>query len=430
MKNKMPEGEKGFVLILALVTMLAMTIIGLSVVMNMTTDMQLSRNERDAKAAFQLAEAGINEAIARLHLPTSSPRHIGEIGGASPDPNYRCSGAGIPTAGCTNFWNSDGAKNFGISKADVDRQSADGLNYDVEIRYLDESNPEGFCDDNEAAPNTTANHPVVPPAGCQNTASEIVMFGKDFRMGSLTNITYGKHPVYRISSVGTSNGTSRTIEAYLGATNLNTDTEGAINTNSCISIAGGSTTITGGVKEAGNGGCSTCNDALGGCAVKAVDQMQTYLGPDISDVIDFADETHRCTNPTCSAAGDDMPSSGKIDDVVQDWGDAAGDTYSTMIYINNPGKEAEISGSFTGRGILIVTGDLKLSGNLNYEGLIYVFGQLTIAGGGNTLNVQGGVMADSTVALNGNVTVNYDQATLLDVSKENSTSTFVLWKRL
>lgn len=418
MKNKMPEGEKGFVLILALVTMLAMTIIGLSVVMNMTTDMQLSRNERDAKVAFQLAEAGINETIARLHLPTSSPRHIGELPG---DPGYRT----VPIT-----WNSGGEKNFGVGNADANRQSADGLNYEVEISYLDEDKPEGFCDENNVLPNNSGNHPNVPPAACDKTNPEIVMFGKDFRMGSLTNINYGKHPVYRISSVGTSNGTSRTIEAYLGATNLNTDTEGAINTNSCIDIAGGSTNITGGVKEAGNGGCSTCNDALGGCAVKAVDQMQTYLGPDIADVIDFADETHRCTNPTCSAAGDDMPSSGKIDDIVLDWGDAAGDTYSTMIYINNPGKEAELSGSFTGRGILIVTGNLKLSGNLNYEGLIYVFGQLTIAGGGNTLNVQGGVMADSTVALNGNVTVTYDQATLLDVSKENSTSTFVLWKRL
>ena len=86
MKDKLPQGNKGFVLVLALVTMLAMTVIGLSVVMNMTTDMQLSRNERDAKISFQLAEAGINEAIARLHQPVSSARYIGELSG---DANYR-----------------------------------------------------------------------------------------------------------------------------------------------------------------------------------------------------------------------------------------------------------------------------------------------------------------------------------------------------
>lgn len=416
MENRLAD-NKGFVLVLALITMLAMTIIGLSVVMNMTTDMQLSRNERDAKTAFQLAEAGINEAIARLHLPTSSARHIGELTG---DANYR-----------TINWNSDNAKNFGFGNANSNRQSADSLNYTVAIRYLDESNPEGFCDSNAASPNNSGNA-SSPPASCNNATPEIVMFGKDFGMGTLTNISYGKHPVYSITSTGTSNGTGRTIVAYIGATNLNTDTEAAINTNGCININGGSTTVTGGVKEAGGGGCTTCNDSIGGCGVKASDPMNTYLGPDIADVIDFADERHQCTTNTCNGAGDDMPASGKIDSIVLDWGDAAGDTYSTMIYIDNDGggKEAEISGNFTGRGILIVTGDLKLSGNLTYEGLIYVFGTLTISGGGSNLNVLGGIMANSTVGLNGNVSVTYDQATLMDVAKENSSSNFVLWKRL
>lgn len=407
-----PEGNKGFVLVLALVTMLAMTIIGLSVVMNMTTDMQLSRNEGDAKMAFQLAEAGINEAIARLHLPSANNYNIEEP--ASGQPLHR-----------DLTWSDS----FGTGMGGF-RNSADDLNYAVTIGYLGENNPEGKCDNNGVSPNNSGNA-LAPPPSCDQTPVEIVMFGRDFNMGTLTNINFGKFPVYSISSTGTSNGTSRTVVAYVGATSLNTDTEGAINTNSCIDIAGGSTTITGGVKEAGNGGCGTCNNAIAGCAVKAApDQMSTYLGPDIADVIGFADEIHNCTNGTCSAAGDDIPSSGKIDDVVLDWGDYAGDTYSTMIYINNPGREVELSGNFTGRGILIVAGDLKLSGNLSYEGLIYVFGQLSIAGGGNNLNVQGGVMADSTVALNGNVNVSYDQGTLEAVAKENSTSSIILWKRL
>lgn len=420
----LPQGKKGFVLVLALVTMLAMTIIGLSVVMNMTTDMQLSRNERDAKLAFQLAEAGINEAIARLHLPTSSDRHIGELTG---DANYR-----------TTSWNSDGLKNFGFGNGDADRESADDLNYTVTINYLDESNPEGFCDNNAANPNNSGNATSPPPSGsCNSTPNEIVMFGKDFVMGSLTNISYGKQPVYRIVSTGTSNGTSRTIESYVGASNLNTDTEYGINTNGCIDANGASGNL-GQVKQGVDAttgvpcACDPSAKGVGSCAANkpSSDDMNTYLGPDIADVIDFADETHKCTNGTCSAAGDDIPSSGKIDDVVLDWGDAGGNTYSTMVYIDNPGKEVEISGNFTGRGILIVTGSLKLSGSLQYEGLIYVFGDLRLSGGGSNLNVLGGVMANSTVTAGGNVTVTYDQPTLLDVSKENSTSNFILWKRL
>lgn len=411
------KDNKGFILILALVTMLAMTVIGLSVVMNMTTDMQLSRNEREAKKAFQLAEAGINEAISRLHIATTQEEYIGE---KTTDPGYRAA-----------TWNSDGSKDFGFGVGGF-RNSADNLDYSVTIRYLDETNSEGFCDSNDAVANTSGNASTYPSAWtCVNTNPELVMYGRDFKLtDTLTNISYGKLPIYKITSVGTSNSTTRTIIAYVGASNLNTDTDAAINTNSCVNVNGGSAVITGGVKEAGDGGCTTNNDGLG-AVVKANDNMTTYLGEDISEVIGFADETHKCKNLTCSAAGDDMPSSGKIDGVVADWGDAAFNTYSTMIYIDNSGgKEAEISGNFSGRGILVVTGDLKLSGTLTYEGLIYVFGNLTISGGGSTLNVTGGIMANSTVNTNGGITVSYDQSTLLDVAKENSTSSFVLWKRL
>ena len=158
--------------------------------------------------------------------------------------------------------------------------------------------------------------------------------------------------------------------------------------------------------------------------------MTDYLGHDLSTVINMADETHKCKDNTCSQPGDDIPSSGSIDTVITDWGDFGG-SRATLIYIDNSGgKEVSISGNFTGRGILIVSGDLKLSGGLQYQGLVYVMGTLTISGGGGDLNVQGGVMADSTVGLNGSITVTYDQATLLDVSRQSSSSAILVWKRL
>src|SRR3990170_3291503 len=135
------HNEKGFVLILALVTMVAMTVIGVSLVMNMNVDMHLSRNEREAKQAFQLADAGIQEAIARLHLSTSNASYVGEL---TADANYRAAG-----------WNAGNslAKNFGVNVGG-NRNSVDNLNYAVSITYLDETNPEGFCDSNEVSPNT------------------------------------------------------------------------------------------------------------------------------------------------------------------------------------------------------------------------------------------------------------------------------------
>ncbi|MBI2412206.1 MAG: hypothetical protein HYV24_03245 [Deltaproteobacteria bacterium] len=421
MKPKNEGGnEKGFVLILALVTMIAMTVIGLSAVMNMTTDLQLSRNERDSKIAFQLAEAGINEMISRLHLPSTNAKYTGEksTDGAA----YR-----------STTWNSDNSDDIGYGYG-AGRASAETLNYTVQINYLDDGNTENLCDSNDVGSNDSGNASKVPDTAswnCPHGATEIVMFGNDFKIPeTVTFIDYGKQPVYKMESTGTYGTTQKTIIAYVGASNLNTDTNAAINTNGCVNISGGaSATITGGVLEYGSGGCTTCNDGMGGCAAKgSEDVMNTYLGDNISEIINFADEKHKCKNGTCSAAGDDIPASGKIDDVVLDWGDYANDTYSRMIYIDNSGgKEVDISGTFQGRGILIVTGDLSLSGNLDFEGLVYVFGTLTLSG---SLTVTGGIMADTTVAVHGSVTSTYDQATLDAVSKENSSSTVILWKRL
>jgi len=417
-KVDLHRDERGFVLILALVTMVAMTIIGITMVMNMTTDMQLARNEREAKTAFQLAEAGINEAIARMHLSTTNAKYIGEL---TTDANYR-----------TTSWNLNNTegKNFGLGYGG-NRESADGLNYEVSITYLDESNYEGFCDsNNNVSPNNSLNA-TSPPTACDDATAEVVMYGQDFNIdSSITAISWGKQPVYRLVSTGTSNGTTRTIEAYVGASSLNTDTEYGINTNACVTVAGGANTL-GAVRQGSGCGCDA--QLTNGCASNksASDDLDWYLGEQLSTVITMADERHQCLGATCTDPGDDIPSSGSIDTVVTDWGDYAGNTYSTMVYIDNQGgKDVSLSGNYTGRGILIVTGNLKLTGNLSYEGLIYVLGRIDLGGGGNTLNVTGGVMANNVVDVNGNITVTYDQATLHEVAKESSSSANLIWKRL
>lgn len=400
MFRKDDSGEKGFVLILALVTMVAMTLIGISLVSNMTTDIQLSRNERESKIAFQLAEAGVNEAISRLHLPTvADPRYVGE----------KPADAGYRTTGWAGYvFNSDAA---------VVGTLGSGQSYTVTVRYLGESNTEGFCDDNDVT--NTSVTAAVPPAACDQTPEEVAMYGRDFNIdASVTSIRYGRLPIYHIISTGTVNTTTRTVHAYVGGSSLNTDTEAGINTNSTITWNGGN--------------CTTSVAPAGSCKETQANDYPTYLGEDLTTTVrDMADEQHQCSTGTCNGAGDDIPSNGQLDTVVADWGDAAGNSYSTFIYIDNPGRQVKMTG-LNGRGILIVTGDLDLAGNVTYEGLIYVLGQLTISGGGATVkNVTGGIMARNVVTLNGaNLTVAYDQATLLDVARQHSSSAMIVWKRL
>ncbi|MBI5642960.1 MAG: hypothetical protein HY954_05745 [Deltaproteobacteria bacterium] len=422
MKKETVKSEKGFVLVLALMTMLAMTLIGLSVVMSMTTDMQLSRNEKDAKLAFQLAEAGIREASARLHLTSTNANYIGE---KSTDTGYR-----------TTSWNLNNSlgKDIGYNVGGS-RNSADNLNYSVSIRYLDEANPEGFCDSN----NTDSNEPATassPPAACSNSPAEVVMYGRDFNLDSaITYINYGTLPVYKITSVGTSNGTTRTIVAYLGESNLNTDTEYPLSTNGCVQVNGGSNSLTGDPSVSGSdvvmqgSGCA-CDPALSlSCtnSTTATD-MNTYLGDTLANIATYSDEYHSCKNASCNAAGDDIPTNGRLDNgVVQNWS-GTGANEGVLLYIDNSGgADAKISGSLTGEGILIVTGNLEISGNVTWEGLIYVVGTLTVSG--SVVN-DGGIMTGNTVTLNGSVTVNYDREELLEMARQTSTSATMVWKRL
>jgi len=416
-------GQEGFVLILALVTMLAMTLIGLSVIMSSTTDLQLARNDRDAKLAFQLAEAGINEASARLHLSSSNARYVGEVEGES---GYR-----------TVSWNAANAlgKDFGYNVGG-NRNSADNLNYTVNISYLVEGNTENYCDSNNTADNAPLTA-TVPPASCPNSPAEVVMYGQDFNLdASLTYIEYGLLPVYEITSTGTSNGVTRTVVAYLGESNLNTDSQYPIFTNGCVDASGVPNTLTGDPSVPGSDvvmqatGCA-CDPQLSLSCSTSTDpvDMNTYLGDTLANIATYSDEYHSCKSAGCNTAGDDIPSNGRLDNgVVQNW-EGADPTEGVLLFIDNSGGEdATIGGNVSGEGILIVTGNLSISGNITWEGLIYVLGTLTVSG---TVDVhEGGMMTGSTVLLNGNVTVNYDREELLEMSRQTSTSAKIVWKRL
>lgn len=393
--------EKGFALILALVTMVAMTVIGISVVMNMTVDMQLSSNEREAKLAFMSAEAGIHEALARLHLPGGDPRYAGEAI-TTTDPR-------------DTTWNTS-FNSTAVNEAD--------LTYNVTVSYLVEGNTEGYCDDNNVNPNNSGNS-GVPPASCDQTTPEAVMFGQDFNIDStVTKVSRGTFPVYAVTSTGISpQNTQRTIIAYMGASGLNTNTDDAINTNGCVENNGGAPVST----ICGTTGCS--NEDCDGTKAASTD-LTTYLGDNLSNIKDQAD-----LNITCTTQSECNDMIGATTD--PDWGDWTGNTYSVLVYIENSvGAEARLSGNDLGpdnggRGILIVTGDLKLSGGFQWEGLIYVLGDLELDGGGSGVNITGGIMAQTTTTLNGaSLTINYDLATLREVARENSSAAMLVWKRL
>jgi hypothetical protein len=72
----------------------------------------------------------------------------------------------------------------------------------------------------------------------------------------------------------------------------------------------------------------------------------------------------------------------------------------------------DLSGKTQVGGFYVVGGDVvydaTLSGNVRVNGAIYTLGRFTINGGGNVLNVDGGVWSGQTTTLNGNAKIAYN----------------------
>lgn len=449
------KGEKGFVLILALVAMVAMMLIGISLIMNITTDVQLARNEKESMLTFQLAEAGIREASARIHLPSANARYIGE---KSTDSGYRTTGA--------TGW----SKSF-TSSANVIGTLPAGQSYSVVITYLDENNPEGFCDSNQnnaaGAQNNNFNDSITTGTNfaltastdsgtctskggtynattstcswtCNNSTSEIVMYGQDFGLSpTVTGIQYGALPVYKVTSTATVNNTTRQVVAYLGESNLNTNTLNAINTNGCVTVSGGPPLTI--LNEGGtpgqitqNTGCACPGMGTGSCGTPKTTptNMNTYLGDTIPNIKTYADQVLTCNVPGC-ATGNPANWNGNLNGVVTSWSGSGTQEGVLLVVDNLGGVTANMNGNVNGEGILIITGNMQITGNVTWEGLIYVMGNLTISG---TVNVEGGIMAGNTttaiVDLNGNVTVKYSPEELAEMARQTSASATTVWKRL
>ena len=62
----------------------------------------------------------------------------------------------------------------------------------------------------------------------------------------------------------------------------------------------------------------------------------------------------------------------------------------------------------TGYGLLPVKGDLVLGGGFAWNGIILVTGTLVFNGGGSGINIHGAALANQTVDINGNVSIQYD----------------------
>lgn len=416
MQDKLKD-ERGFVLILVLMLLVAITAIGTAALMTSNTDMLIARNEKDSKNAFYLAETGIEETVGRMDLSNSNARFIGEN---QVQRTNRLGADGLP-----NTADDPVNPSFnGSANSTFDSFNSTSLNlpdikgrYAVTVTYAREATGE-WC-----------------KLLCDN---QVVLYGKDFGFIGAGVPTLGYVPVYQIDSVGTTtSGTTASIRAYLTASTLNViPPAGDIFSNTSINTSGNAGLV--GAVATNPATPIEAGDCAAGCANVSAQwssaDMTTYLGINLDEIPSHADSPSPYTqngNHIYQEANNNL------------WGVACStntdvanvnvhicENEAKIIYIDNDdpatNNDARIPGG-AGRGILVVTGDLNLAGNLVWEGMIYIMGSLN--GNGN-VTCFGTIMANSTINFNGSLSVAGSAAVAQSVADMAGASRMLRWTRL
>jgi hypothetical protein len=354
LKPKGLKGEEGFVLVLAMLFMLVLTLIGVSAVNTTTYDNAISGNLRISKEAFYIAEAGLHEFMGRFR-----PEATGEITDTNPSsPDWRLFLAR----------NTGRAAGVGYDSTDPNHVFTQSLqnemDYGVEIKHkVDASN-------NVV---TRAGFPVymVKSHGFTVQRGNKVVEGEIIRRPNFEPPAslYSKAPVLIRGSTTHIDGMD-----HCGSVNM----PGIITTTPTVNQEGNPVI---------NGVPSVITDSTQNIFLR---EIAEYFG----DVADFSYNFQ--ADQTLSGYSDQWGS-------PVDSGDRTSPlTYEgpmNIVYFNMQGdKTLSLEGHSHGGGLLVVNGNLRITGGFNWYGVIIVTGSLLFEGGAEK-NVSGGILAGETSTL-------------------------------
>lgn len=435
--------EKGFALILSLLTMAGMAVLSIGIFTTSSTDMYIARNEREAKMAFYLAEAGIDDALGRFDLGGTSPQFMGESSDGKIErrdlvaPVTRADAAATP-----NGYPEDG-RSFNSDFVNYTTGANLFGSYSVTVSYAEEATDTWTC--------------VVADNCTIGDDDEIVMFGENFGFTGDLVPDEGIHPVFRIDAKGTTdNGTSAEVRVYVTSSILNVlppgDTilwsEEAIDIQNPKTIDGKVASVSGQVF-----GCQTglnCWDVSTTTAATAITDwndgdMDDYLGLSIAALQPYADVyvAHTGGGTLQLTPGDGTAGSlyGELcsTDTTNNEALHICDAEAKLVIIDNAGfGDAKLNSSNAGRGILVVTGNLELAASVLWEGMIYVMGTVKVTGGvtmfGTIMvdgdDVTGGANEDEDIWVNGNLNIWGSQKVALSAGDMVGIPKFLRWVRL
>jgi Tfp pilus assembly protein PilX len=366
------KSEKGMVLVVGLMVVLALSILALGAMKTTTTELKLTAIDRANKEAFYTAEAGIEEVRARLVSSTS----------AFPILDNQSSNSGWiayvgPQEKCTSFG--------------FDPINSSHVRYDTLNSSLDYA--------------VSVSHKL-------NSSGQILKWGDNNNDGRIEeNTTVGDNIFMATSRGYGSLGSKKMIKAEFSKI-PRINVLSALYTKQVTRILGSSVVVTGSDKCGGTdvGGLITrvYSDSSGHPTIEGNPPLieSSLYDVDIQSMVDHFKKyathsynwegNHSDVHWGSPTPGPDPQSPTSCDG-------------HEVVYINTNPSSVKLTGGSSGCGLLLVNGNLEVEGGFSWYGLVLATGSITFLGGGEK-NVTGAVMSGGTTAtdtVGGNINIIY-----------------------
>ena len=414
-----PSNEKGMVLVVGLMLIVVLSLLGTTAVLTSTTDMKISANYKTSKQAFYAAEAGIEEARARLKANADMSIVITD---SQPlNANWRAYIGVVAKAQAKGYDSSQHGFYPGLQST---------LDYTVKIKHRTNAGGQvlywGDVDSNGRYERTTNR---VSPTGFTNPN------------------------IYLVTSYGTTAGSNKTIESEITRFPPLT-VPAALYVEAATDILGNASIF--GVDQCGGADVPGIKTTL---SLNSVDDSKnpgslitgsTSPTGNPSDIAPFATDmdiqamidsqkgsanfTYNVASATHSGTAIPGPGDGWGTPVPGASNDKASscDVRNIVYYNTSNGNnltDIKLTNS-SGCGILLVEGDLDVNGGFNWYGLVIVSGSVKYTGGGqDSKNITGGVLAGGSATadvVGGNTNIVYC-STALTKQTENQPLRCLSW---
>jgi len=387
------KGQEGGALAITLLLLMGLTALGAAFMTTSRTETQIAGNVMRHTQALYLAEAGLNEALARLHRPTGAS-YIGEDLFA-PNPG----------------WGTYLVLSSGNSALDPDYSDAedDGLDNDIDgsTDETGEAYPEVLSAQSALA--SPLNYPWVRITYSLDNAGNLIRFG-DHDDNPTTrprkNLVDGD-PVVFITARGEQGTSRRTLEVevvrtpapYMDACIYTEDDNFKFNGNSFLISGYDHDPATGDSIPGADGlpAIVTTQDPNNILDDIAVDQEGQVIGPEGESSVESSQYDMDLEAIVAEYAGyADFRYLGDTNNPnTSGWGGL--DDYH-IVYVKE--GDLHLSGNTDGGGLLLIEGSMIVTGQFTWYGLVIVLGDINFAGGGAGIHIYGGVLANGQVTRN------------------------------